>query len=51
VLASVGEAVGGQVEDGHDESARAEREGSGAEMPVVGGSWSEGHGGLRGTWY
>ena len=42
-LASVGEAVGGEVEDGHDEGAGAEREGSGAELPVVGGACGEGH--------
>ena len=44
-LASVGEAVGGYVEDGHDEGPRAECEGSGAELPVVGGAFGLGHGG------
>jgi hypothetical protein len=37
-LAAVGEAVGREVEDGHDEGAGAESEGAGAETPVVGGT-------------
>jgi len=37
-LAAVGEAVGGEIEDGHDKSAGAESEGAGAETPVEGGT-------------
>ena len=43
-VAAVGEGVGGDVEDAHDEGARAEREGAGAEVPVVMGARGEGHG-------
>ena len=38
-VAAVGEGVGGEVEDAHDEGSGAEREGAGAEVPVVGGAW------------
>ena len=48
-LAAVGEAVGGEVEDGHDEGAGAEGEGAGAEAPVVGGACGERHGEFRGA--
>ena len=43
-VAAVGEAVGGDVEDAHDERSLAEREGSGAEMPVEMGTAGERHG-------
>ena len=37
-LDAVGEAVGGEIEDGHDEGAGAEGEGAGTEAPVEGGA-------------
>ncbi len=43
-VAAVGEGVGRDVEDAHDEGARAEREGAGAEVPVVMAAGGEGHG-------
>ena len=45
-VAAVGEGVGGDVEDAHDEGSPAEREGAGAEVPVVMAAWGEGHGGI-----
>jgi len=43
-VAAIGEAVGGDVEDAHDAGAWAKREGAGAEVPVKGRAWDEGHG-------
>ncbi len=42
-LAAIGEAVGRDVEDAHDEGAIAEREGAGAETPEMPGARAEGH--------
>ena len=41
--AAVGEGVGGDVEDAHDDGSLAESEGAGAKMPVVMAA-GEGHG-------
>jgi hypothetical protein len=38
-MAAVGEGVGGDVEDAHDAGVAAEREGAGAEAPVVCRTW------------
>ena len=46
VEAAVGEGVGCDVEDAHDEGSSAERERAGAEMPVVVSAGREGHGGI-----
>ena len=43
VLAAVGEGIGRDVDDAHEQSARAKREGASAEAPVEPGTWSEGH--------
>ena len=43
-VAAVGEGVGCDVEDAHDEGSPAEGEGAGAEMPVVMSAGREGHG-------
>ena len=43
-VAAVGEGVGRDVEDAHDEGSLAEREGAGAEVPVEVGARCEGHG-------
>ncbi len=40
---AVGEGVGRDVEDSHDERARAEREGAGAELPFEWVAVGEGH--------
>jgi hypothetical protein len=49
-VAAVGEGVGGDVEDAHDEGSLAEGKGSGAEAPVEMGTGAlargEGHGGI-----
>ncbi len=42
-LAAIGEAVGGDVEDAHDEGAIAERQGAGTELPEVSRAGAEGH--------
>jgi hypothetical protein len=44
--AAVGEAVGGDVEDAHDERPLAQSEGAGAEAPVEAGAGGEGHGAI-----
>jgi hypothetical protein len=44
--AAVGEGVGCDVEDAHDEGSPAKREGAGAEMPVVMAAGRKGHGGI-----
>jgi len=44
VKAAVGEGVGRDIKDSHDEGSRAEGEGAGAEMPVVMSAPREGHG-------
>ena len=38
-VAAVGEGVGGDVEDAHDEGSVAEREGAGSELPVEDGAF------------
>ena len=43
-VAAVGEGVGRDVEDAHDEGSPAEREGAGAQAPVEAGTRGEGHG-------
>ena len=43
-LAAVGEGVGRDVEDAHDERPRAEREGAGAKAPVEARADGKGHG-------
>ncbi len=45
-VAAVGEGVGRDVEDAHDEGSLAQREGAGAEVPVVMAAGGEGHGGI-----
>jgi len=45
-VAAVGEGVGRDVEDAHDEGSLAEGEGAGAEVPVEGRASDEGHGGI-----
>jgi hypothetical protein len=42
-VAAVGEGVGCDVEDAHDESARAQRESAGSQAPVEAGTREEGH--------
>ena len=44
--ATVGEGVGRDVEDAHDDGSLAEREGAGAEAPVKAWTRGEGHGGI-----
>ena len=44
--AAVGEGVGRDVEDAHDEGSLAKREGAGAEVPVVMAAGREGHGAI-----
>ncbi len=46
VEAAVGEGVGRDVEDAHDEGSATERECAGAELPVVMSARGEGHGGI-----
>lgn len=46
IEAGVGEGVGCDVEDAHDEGSVAERKSAGAETPVVVGAGGEGHGGI-----
>ena len=43
-VAAVGEGVGRDVEDAHDDCARAEWEDASAKVPVVMGATGEGHG-------
>jgi hypothetical protein len=45
-VAAVGEGVGGDVEDAHDEGSPAESYCAGAEAPVVMAAGGEGHGGI-----
>jgi hypothetical protein len=45
-VAAVGEGVGGDVEDAHDESALPQSEGAGSQAPVETGTRGEGHGRL-----
>ena len=45
-MAAIGEGVGRDVEDAHDEGSPAERKSAGAEVPVVMGAKSEGHEGI-----
>jgi hypothetical protein len=48
VEAAVGEGVGRDIEDAHDQSALAKNESASAKMPVVMGAGSEGHGVILG---
>jgi hypothetical protein len=43
-VAAVGEGVGGDVEDAHDECSRAESESAGSQAPVEMGARGERHG-------
>ena len=45
-VAAVGEGVGCDVENAHDEGSLAQRQSAGAEMPVVTAAGCDGHGGI-----